>query len=147
MDATDRSLNITDRANELYWGSDESVNQIAERLDLSKSALYGVIGPLGSGSGCPICGSEAEFANRTARDRDELACSDCGWYGSESETLPLEATDDGARVGADPGGRGGVSFPGALPLGDDERRKIILGSALIGAGIGLLLARVLRWGR
>jgi len=147
MDATDRSLNITDRANELYWGSGESVNQIAERLSLSKSALYGVIGRLGSGSGCPVCGAEAEFANRTARDRDELECPDCGWYGSESETGPLEDVGVEDGLGADPAARGGVPSSGAPLLGDDERRRIILGSALVGAGIGLLLARVLRWGR
>lgn len=145
MDATDRSWDITDRANELYWGSDESVNQIAERLELSKSALYGIIGPLGSGSACPLCGAEAQFANRTARDRDELECPQCGWYGSESETAPL--TDEAAGSSTDPVAPGGAAAPAGPVLGDDERRRIILGSALVGAGIGLLLARVLRWGR
>jgi len=38
-------VNAEDRANELYWGSDRSVNQIADDLDLSKGALYEMIRP------------------------------------------------------------------------------------------------------
>ena len=123
MEGATSDPDVTRRANELYWGSDESVNQIAERLDLSKSGLYGMVGPLMSGYGCPVCGTEVEFANRTARDRDELECPACGWEGGESETVELDGEEDG----------------GAWPPAAGEGRRTLLGGVLIGAAAGLLL--------
>jgi hypothetical protein len=131
MEGATSDPEVTRRANELYWGSDESVNQIAERLDLSKSALYGRIGPLMSGCGCPVCGTEVEFANRTARDRDDLGCPACGWEGGESETVALdEEAETGARVPS-------------WPTGGDGRRAL-LGGVFLGAAAGLLLFGVTR---
>jgi hypothetical protein len=43
METSEKTL---EAANELYWGSEKSVNQIADELDLSKGALYGLIRPL-----------------------------------------------------------------------------------------------------
>jgi predicted DNA-binding protein YlxM (UPF0122 family) len=57
MDASASSPAAEDRANELYWGSDRSVNQIADELDLSKGALYGMIRPLPAALACPECGT------------------------------------------------------------------------------------------
>ncbi len=73
------------RANELYWSSDLSVNQIAEELDLSKGMLYGLIHPAPAGLACPECAEELVYANRTASDRALLACPRCGWEGDEDE--------------------------------------------------------------
>ena len=39
MQPSARTPEADDRANELYWGSEQSVNQIADALDLSKGAL------------------------------------------------------------------------------------------------------------
>ena len=50
------------KANELYWGSDESVNQIAENLDVSKGMLYGMIRPLPTGLTCPACNERRRWA-------------------------------------------------------------------------------------
>ncbi|MCA1791842.1 MAG: hypothetical protein LC667_18935 [Thioalkalivibrio sp.] len=141
MDAARRKQDVTRRANQLYWTSDESVNQIAESLDLSKSAFYGMIGPLMSGSGCPICGAEVEFANRTARDRDELSCPACSWEGAEAETVPLGPDVVGAN--GSPGARAETAGD---ELSDSDRRRIIAGSALIGAAVGLVLFTYLRRG-
>lgn len=141
MDAATRNQKVTRRANELYWTSDESVNQIAEHLDLSKSGLYGMIGPLMAGSGCPICGAEVEFANRTARDRDELSCAVCSWEGTEAETVPL-APGAAESAGSQ---RRSVETAGD-DLSNSDRQRIIVGSALIGAAVGLVLFKYLRRG-
>lgn len=126
MEGATSDPDVTRRANELYWSSDESVNQIAERLDLSKSGLYGMVGPLMSGHGCPVCGTEVEFANRTARDRDELECPACGWEGGESETVALD------------GGADESAWLPARPT-EGEGRRALLGGVLLGAAAGLLL--------
>ncbi len=52
------------KANKLYWGSDISVNQLAEKLDLSKGRLYGLLVPLPTGDSCPECGEEIASARR-----------------------------------------------------------------------------------
>jgi len=80
-----------DRANELYWGSDLSVNQIAEALDLSKGALYEMIRPLPADLACPLCGAEAVHPNRTAHERGLIMCPSCGWEGDDAQAAPLSA--------------------------------------------------------
>ena len=121
-------------ANELYWGSEYSVNQIAEQLDLSKGALYGMIHPLPGGLGCPVCGEEVVSANRTARERGVLWCAQCEWKGDEDETIAL-------------GGEGASTPP--VYTEDDElivptpvdrgRARTLAGGALLGAAVGLAL--------
>jgi predicted RNA-binding Zn-ribbon protein involved in translation (DUF1610 family) len=88
MEPSARMLEADDRANELYWGSDRSVNQIAEELDLSKGALYGMIRPLAAAMGCPACGSEVVHPNRTAKERGVVDCPACGWDGDGGRDPP-----------------------------------------------------------
>ena len=66
------------RANELYWGSDKSVNQIADQMELSKGMLYGMIRPLPAELPCPKCSTDMEYPNRTARERGLITCPSCG---------------------------------------------------------------------
>ena len=73
------------RANVSYWQSSRSVNQIAEEMDVSKSALYGLIDPLPTELLCPRCSTNLVYANRTARDRGLLCCSECGLEGDEEQ--------------------------------------------------------------
>jgi len=125
------------RANELYWGSERSVNQIADELDLSKGVLYGIIRPRPSGLACPTCGQEVVYPNRTAKGRRLVACASCGWGGEEVDAEPT-------------GGEGGVILP--LGGGPDEdevmmppirfstsRQRALLGGILLGAAAGLAL--------
>jgi len=136
-DMTDTSQRVQEAAaaaNELYWGSERSVNQIAEQLDLSKGALYGMIQPLPRGLGCPVCGEEVVSANRTAHERGVLSCAQCAWKGDEDETvavggeqamtLPVYAEEDE------------VTVPTPLDLG---RARTLAGGALLGAAAGLAL--------
>jgi predicted RNA-binding Zn-ribbon protein involved in translation (DUF1610 family) len=88
MDASVDALGADDRANALYWGSDMSVNQIADALDLSKGALYEIIRPLAADVACPRCGAETVHPNRTAQERGLVACQECGWGDQSGGTAP-----------------------------------------------------------
>ena len=129
MDAQDVSPETAERANELYWGAERSVNQIADELDLSKGALYGLIQPLPAGLGCPECGSEVVYSNRTAKERGRLDCPICRWEG---------AADEAARdsLDAEPTA---VTGPLARDRDQSERYRTIAGGALLGAAAGLAL--------
>lgn len=69
---------VTREANRLYWKTDASVAEIAERLGLSRRALYEVLGPELTGRPCPACGGTLSFANRLARAAGAAVCSGCG---------------------------------------------------------------------
>ena len=93
MHASEVTPEVIERANELYWTTDGSVNSIAEELDLSKGALYSAIAHLPSGLGCPLCGDQVGYPNRTARDREQLDCPTCDWDGSPDETTSYDASE------------------------------------------------------
>lgn len=159
MHASEVTSEAIERANRLYWGSTRSVNQIAEELELSKGALYGIIEPESSGQGCPLCGDEVVYSNRTARERERLDCPTCDWDGS-----PDEATSEVEAVAARPGS-GDAAEPAAegdqgerprrpggvkdREAGLDEKTpprpyvrpaaSTIAGGALLGAAVGLAL--------
>ena len=89
MSAQQDSNPAVSAANELYWGSGQSVNKIAEHLELSKSALYNMIRPLPLGLSCPLCRAEVASSNRTAQDKRVATCGECSWEGPENDTYPL----------------------------------------------------------
>ncbi len=149
-------MNADDRANELYWSSDESVNQIADELDLSKGALYEMIRPRPTGLGCPLCGGEVVHSNRTAKDRGRVDCPTCAWDGTEDEAVGnLAATgapSAGPRARRPPAMDGfdpvddiypenDFDAPGPPPRAEEERltsmRRLVAGGALLGAAVGL----------
>lgn len=123
------------KANDLYWGSRSSVNQIAETLDLSKGTLYGLIRPLPSGLTCPDCSQEAVYPNRTAKERSQVACPSCGWEGDEMDT---EAGGGDGTV-APPDLSDVVDDVPPPPVAEGRRRRIVVGGALLGAAAGLAL--------
>lgn len=136
MHASGVTSEAIERANRLYWESTRSVNQIAEELELSKGALYGIIEPEPSGLGCPLCGDEVGYSNRTAKERDRLDCPTCDWDGSPDEaTSEVDAAlasdrsaHDGGAHGARSGARGSAQLsatgPGELSEDGDEEREV-----------------------
>lgn len=146
MHASDVTPEVVAKANELYWSSDRSVNQIADDLDLSKGALYGIIEPLRTGLGCPMCGDEVVAPNRTARERDLLDCPTCEWDGSRHEAIQhddapgarADGSTDLSGVDVDEQGRDVPAALPPLPLSSD-RARTIAGGALLGAAAGLAL--------
>jgi rubredoxin len=129
---------LADRANELYWGSKQSVNQIAEAMDLSKSGLYALIQPLPTGGTCPECGEALVFTNRTTEHKAIGSCPQCGYVTTEStpsaqpERAPKTELDIGASGPAvrKPNGRGGLRLS----------RKV-WASVLLGVAAGLYVTR------
>jgi hypothetical protein len=129
-----------ERANELYWGSDASVNQIADELDLSKGALYNLVRPLPSGLPCPQCGAEMEYPNRTARQKGFITCPSCELE-EEEEEVRLEWRE----AARDAGGDALVVSPGAgnelsEPPYRTAARRALWGTALLGAAAGVAVA-------
>ncbi|HAT37201.1 MAG TPA: hypothetical protein DCS75_01825 [Gemmatimonadetes bacterium] len=143
MHASDVTPEIAAHANELYWGSDRSVNHIAEELDLSKGALYTALKVLSSGRSCPLCGDEVGWPNRTARDQDKLHCASCAWSGSESQTTSYVNTDrfkEARQDKDDDVGMASDEHPLSPPdtFGGSGFTRIA-GGALLGAAVGLAL--------
>lgn len=119
---------LVERANELYWRSEESVNQIADEMDLSKSRLYGLIHPLPAGLSCPDCGEGLVFPNRTAMQKGLLSCPACGYEGDRAsfpDEVVAQYSDD--HPAPDRGGR-------------RRSKRILWASALFGVAAGLYVA-------
>jgi len=132
-------------ANELYWGSNQSVNKIAEKLELSKSALYDMISPKPLDLSCPLCGQGVVYANRTASQKGLANCSACDWEGSENDTnaftaerpLAFPAHNDQEVVDLDEHPeQSSASLPTQLDL---STTRILAAGALLGAAAGLAL--------
>lgn len=123
--------------NRLYWESDDPVSAIADRLGLSRRALYDDIEPLPAGAPCPECGGPLAFRNRTTAEAREAECGECG----------TEVSLDGASFEPDPGVE---QEHRAAPLSPTRRvpeagSGVVLGALLlVGLGLGALAAYLLR---
>lgn len=139
MEAPAVSAEATAKANELYWGTNRSVNQIAEDLDLSKGALYQIIEPLDAGLACPACGGGLVYANRTAKERSLVSCPTCAWDGAADEAAAHEDSGDGVTG---PPARSSTERAPAPPhssAGRETAVRAVAGGALLGAAAGLAL--------
>ena len=127
---------VAQRANDLYWNSDASVNRLAHELDLSKGSLYEILAPYPAGIPCPCGEGELTYANRTAREKGFVSCGVCALEEEES------------RVRASLGSRGlapELQAPRTPTRGSAPRLEtLLLGSALIGVAAGLALATLFR---
>jgi hypothetical protein len=106
-------------ANRLYWETDDSVSEIAERLEISRRALYDAVEPFSTGSTCDVCGGPLAFENRSARTAGETYCAICAETGAtDSDESPEPSIDDESG----------------------ERALLVGGVAVAGAAIGALIA-------
>ncbi len=147
---------LYEEANNLYWESDQSVNQISEALDLSKGVLYGLIAALPAGLPCPKCGEEMVFPNRTARDKGFLACPEChmeeeeaavrSYWEGEGEVPEVGSAEETPSFAS----RAGSAVQKAVDTGKERvtnltpKGRVIAGTALLGAAAGLVLGAYLR---
>ena len=142
---------VVERANDLYWRSGASVNQLTRELDLSKGALYEIITPMPADLRCPCGGGEMAYSNRTARERGFVSCATCGLEDEEEHIRDyLEEQDSTSALelaGADPGlphsrGDPRTEAPTEPPSRNPE--KLLVASALAGLAVGLILGGLLR---
>ncbi|HSJ25285.1 MAG TPA: hypothetical protein VK929_11475 [Longimicrobiales bacterium] len=109
-------------ANRLYWETEDSVAEIADRMEISRRALYEAVEPLPTGADCPTCGGPLVFENRSARTAGDTTCVVCAETGATDSDLPVDPVQ---------------------PVDDDERVLLIGGAAVAGAAVGALLTFVL----
>ena len=133
-DANDRA-----ELNRLYWESSESVAEIADRMEVSRRALYESIDPRPAGVSCPACGTPMGFRNRMALEGRQAECPQCG----HQATVDPDAPGEPPTRPADP------VEPEPSPGPPARRRPSSsgagLGAALVtGLGIGALLAWVVK---
>lgn len=117
--------------NDLYWGSELSVNQIADKLDLSKGRLYQMISPKPTGRSCPSCGTEADYPNRTAKEKGVVLCSACGFEGTVADLVDPATEYE----------RFGDQLAAATDTIRVPSKRIFWGAVLLGAAVGIVLAR------
>lgn len=123
-------------ANRLYWESDVSVAEIADRLELSRRGLYDAVSPLPSDERCSDCGGTMAWPNRSARAAGTAICLSCGM------TREVHVPDPDAEMGRE-GYVARDDERAADPLRDAgrHRRATLLGGVAIGAvAIGAVAA-------
>ncbi|HEV2131871.1 MAG TPA: hypothetical protein VGR27_12240 [Longimicrobiaceae bacterium] len=151
--ASDTAESLHDQANDLYWNSSETVDQLAARLGMSRNALYASVKPIPAGGTCPHCGEPLVFTNRSSRAAGKATCPGC-----EAEVQLEAGTESPAPTPAVPmiietpvhevpppatGGRLDQlkeSLAGVEP----ERAAIIGGAAALGAAVGAAAIKVIR---
>lgn len=117
-------------ANRLYWESETPIAEIAERLDLSRRALYDAVEPVGTGDVCPRCGGELQFNNRSARKAGYAVCAACG----AEEMIDPEVRAENGQLAVVRGE--GQDERRDMREPDLRHRAVVLGGAAI-AGVAL----------
>jgi hypothetical protein len=122
-------------ANRLYWDSETPIAEIADRLDLSRRALYEAVQPVSAGVRCSRCGGEMQYGNRSARKAGYAACLTCGAEEliDPSGASAARAAPPLAVISAEPA-QSSIRHDMRAP--DLRHRAVMLGSAAI-AGVAL----------
>src|SRR5687768_4372993 len=145
MAVTDSTLDPTlERANELYWNSDRTVEEIVKELQVSRSALYSAIRPQDAATACPECGDAMVFTNRSNREAHTATCPGCATEAPASDAPASESVPRGAerapRLGSLPLDR----WRGQLAAVPRERVAMVGGAAVLGVMVGAFAARMVR---
>lgn len=146
MPVTDSTLDPTlERANELYWNSDRTVEEIVKELQVSRSALYSAVRPQDAATSCPECGDAMVFTNRSNREAHAATCPGCATEAPANDTP--QASESASRQGER------APRPGSLPLDrwrgqlaavPRERVAMVGGAAVLGVMVGAFTARLVR---
>lgn len=126
------------KLNRLYWESDASVGEIADRLDISRRALYEGIEPLPAGTPCPDCGTELGFRNRTSAENREAECAGCG------AEVELDGLPDRGEPEIEQEHRAGALSPTARRVPEAVSAPLLGAALILGMAVGAALAYVLQ---
>lgn len=142
-DGNEPSGEVVAKANELYWHSEESVNQLTRQLDLSKGMLYEILAPLPAHLPCPRGDGDLSYPNRTARDRGFVSCATCGFEDEENRVRALLAEAHAAASDRALPQRGATPLPPDRPRPQRTEVLVVL-SVLTGLAAGLILGSLFR---
>ena len=144
--STSQSDTAHERANRLYWETDNRVDEIAAEVGMSRSALYNAVQPLAAGVTCADCGEPAVFPNRTRRDAGEAVCSACGVVAPTAVVSQAQGAEESAPVAEGDGSAPARAhgWKEALPEVTPERAALIGGAAALGAALGTVAVRAIR---
>jgi hypothetical protein len=133
-------------ANRLYWETDTSVADIADRFELSRRAFYEVVSPASAGSACPACGQGLHYENRSARRDRQATCPECGARTSLDPDAEARAMLEPAPAIRDlRAGDRAVGESSDLRTPDLRSRAVLLGGAAIaGVALGTVAALLAR---
>jgi hypothetical protein len=139
----EQDTGVINEANRLYWQTDTSVADIAEKLSISRRALYEVVQPENTGVTCSACGGDLEFVNRSAKASGLGRCKQCG----TDSALSNDAEDVQDIVPPYTAGWPHAVQKRSADPDDDLRVRalkiggIALAGAALGAAAALLIAR------
>jgi hypothetical protein len=126
----------------LYWETELSVAEIADRLGISRRALYDALIPALAGARCPECGGELVYVNRSARLAEEAECRAC--RRSQSVALLRELTAEAGstlRQEAERREAAGAGLPEPPPGEGPEVEQESVAEALSPVDVGRSAAR------
>lgn len=151
--ATETSDPAAARANQLYWTSSDTVDQIADQLDISRNALYAAVSPVDAGLDCPMCSEKLVFVNRSSRAAGRATCEACeaevqadDLGGADSKPKPRRNTAGGAgRPGrSDQWSERVDNWKTEFAAVEPERAVLIGGAAALGVALGAVAVKLAR---
>ena len=119
-------------ANRLYWEERASVGDIANKLGVSRRALYDLIEPQSARKRCPKCRSIMVYVNRSAQSGHHAKCQSCG----HEETLEAASNETKAP-------RATSRTPSRSSDDGLDRRVLMAGAAVAGIAVGAIIALML----
>jgi hypothetical protein len=129
-------------ANRLYWETQVSVAEIADRLIMSRRALYDAIQPRPAARECSECGGGLVYRNRTSFERRQAECLECeivvavGAGGTETSGTEPQVEQARAAARLSPMARRPTA-----PAGDGGK---LAGTLLAGIALGTAAGYLLR---
>lgn len=154
--ATETLDTLRQQANDLYWTSEETVDQLASRLGMSRRSVYSAVQPLPAGATCARCSGMLVFANRTSRSANLANCPTCmvevevqpGETGAWSQTpaeMLAKAMDGDLSATEVPGPQNRwEAIKEDLAAVEPERAAKIGGAAALGVALGAAAVKAIK---
>ncbi|MBW3627991.1 MAG: hypothetical protein KY464_01725 [Gemmatimonadetes bacterium] len=132
------------RADELYWDSGRTVEEIVTELKISRGALYSAIRPRDASTSCPQCAEPMVYTNRSNRETGAATCSACATEAPAAGAPAAERAGIRPERKAPAAPRAWTRWKGDLAAVPRERVAMVGGAAVLGVMVGAFAARVVR---